>query len=153
MLQDKDVEKKQMQRGGTMMDGANISFEYVDENLLKGLDDFDVDKIKAKRFTELIPQEQVVLTLSYINSKVNEIESLVQKACSYNEQTFLDAYSGHMGAVMQQLKIFKKKINVQKFEMKKNKKIKSLTAEVDYFKNETIFFKELDKKNIDAMNE
>lgn len=38
-----------------------------------------------------------------------------------------------MDFVMRELRSFKKKINGQKFEMKKNKKIKNLQVEVDYF--------------------
>ena len=36
------------------------------------------------------------------------------------EKDFLNAYSGHMGMVMRELRNFKQKINSEKFEMKKN---------------------------------
>ena len=68
-----------MLRGGTMMgddaDGADA--KIVDENLLKSLKDFDVNKILDKRFTELIPPERVVLTLFMINQQVTNIDNLV----------------------------------------------------------------------------
>ena len=54
------------------------------------------------------------------------MDTLVQRACASNEKEFLSAYSGHMGMVMNELKLFKKKINANKFEMKKNKQIMNL---------------------------
>ena len=45
----------------------------------------------------------------------------------------MNAYSGHMGMVMRELRNFKNKINSERFEMKKNTQIKNLQAEVDYF--------------------
>ena len=74
------------------------------------------------------------------------IDNLVQKACAENEKDFLNAYSGHMGMVMRELRNFKNKINAQKFEIKKNKQIMNLQAEVDYFQEEALNFRELDKE-------
>ena len=104
MLQDITVEEKHMQRGGTAMEGAGFQFEYVDENLLKGLEDFDLKKIKSKRFAEMIPQERVVMTLYMINNQVDNIDNLVQRVCAESEQDFLNAYRGHMGMIMRELK-------------------------------------------------
>lgn len=72
---------------------------------------------------------------------MTNIDNLVQKACSENEKDFLSAYSGHMGMVMRELKIFKNKINAQKFEIKKNKQIMNLQAEVDYFQDEALQYR------------
>lgn len=65
---------------------------------------------------------------------------------SDQEQDFLNTYSGHMQFVMRELRNFKKKINGQKFEMKKNKKIKNLQVEVDYFQEEALHYRQLDKE-------
>ena len=51
-----------------------------------------------------------------------------------------------MRYVMQELRNYKNKINGQKFEMKKNKIIKNLQGEVDYFQEEALHFRKLDKE-------
>ena len=67
MLQEIALEQKHMERGGTMMDqSADIHVEPLDENLLTKLKDFDVKKLKTKRFAEMIHQERVVMTLYMI---------------------------------------------------------------------------------------
>ena len=51
-----------------------------------------------------------------------------------------------MGMIQRELKNFRDKINAQKFELKKNKQIKNLQAEVDYFQEEALHYRELDKE-------
>ena len=51
-----------------------------------------------------------------------------------------------MAAIHKQLATFKQKINNQKYEMKKDTKLRSLHAEVQYFQNEALHFRELDKQ-------
>ena len=65
----------------------------------------------------------------------------------------MNAYSGHMGMIMRELKSFRNKINSQKFEMKKNKQIKNLQAEVDYFEKEALHYRDCDKLNTDHIHD
>ena len=48
-------------------DGDGSQAQIMNEELLKNLKDFDINKILDRRFTELSSQEQVVLTLFLIN--------------------------------------------------------------------------------------
>ena len=83
------------------------------------------------------------------------IDSLVSRVCADSEKDFLNAYSGHMGMVMRELHAFKQKINAEKFELKKNKQIGNLQAEVDYFQEEALHYRDLDKeqqKHIEAVH-
>lgn len=48
--------------------------------------------------------------------------------------------------VMRELHQFKQKINFEKLEMKKNKQIGNLQAEVDYFQEEALHYRDLDKE-------
>ena len=118
----------------------------MSEELLRDLKDIDLQQILDKRFAELTASERVVLTLHMINQQVGNIDALVHKACGDQEQDFLNAYSGHMGMVMRELKQFKNKINAQKFEVKKNKQIKNLQVELDFFQEEALHYRELDKE-------
>ena len=93
----------------------------VDENVLRKLGDIDLKDILEKRFSEMNPSEKVVLTLHMINQQVTNIDKFVQSVCADNEKDFLNAYSGHMDMVMRELRNFKKRINAQKFELKKNR--------------------------------
>ena len=121
--------------------------------MLKGPQDYDEAEILEKRFAELIPAEKVVYHLSKINEQVTNIDNLVQKVCADSEQDFLNAYTGHMGMIMRELKSFRNKINSQKFEMKKNKQIKNLQAEVDYFQEEALHYRKVDELNSDHITE
>ena len=98
----------------------------VDEATLKKFNDLDLKEILDKRANELKQPEKVVLTLHLINQQVANIDSLVSKVCADSEKDFLNAYSGHMGMVMRELHSFKRKINQEKFELKKNKQIGNL---------------------------
>ena len=51
-----------------------------------------------------------------------------------------------MGMVMRELHQFKQKINFEKLEIKKNKQIGNLQAEVDYFQEEALHYRDLDKE-------
>ena len=113
--------------------------------MLMSLKDIDLKVILDKRFGELNAAEKVVLTLHMINQQMTSIDSIVQKVSADQEQDFLNAYSGHMGMVMRELRSFKLKINSQKFDMKKNKQIRNLQVEVDYFQEEALHYRDLDK--------
>ena len=81
-----------------------------------------------------------MLALFLINQQVANIDNLVQSVLANSEQDFLNAYSGHMDMIMRELRSFKVKINSQKFELKKNRQIKNLEAEREYFKEEALHF-------------
>ena len=57
----------------------------MNPELLKNLNDFDVNKILDRRFTELSNPEQVVLTLFLINQQVVNIDNLVQNCLANSE--------------------------------------------------------------------
>ena len=79
------------------------------------------------------PAEKVAVNLDAINEQVTNMDQMIQKVLQSSEQDFLAAYSGHMMHVSKQLRDFKKKINSQKFENKKNTQVKNLQDEVEFF--------------------
>ena len=105
----------------TVYEGDDMKRTKLDEKTIRALGDFDVASIMEKRAAELGPAERVVATLYFINNQVANIDKLVQKVVSESEKDFLNAYSGHMAMIMNELRNFRKKINAQKFELKKNK--------------------------------
>ena len=95
--------------------------------------DFDVEEIMKKRDAQLSHAERAALTLHQVNQQVDKMDDMVQQVLANSEQDFLIAYKGQMAQVHKQLAAYKKKINNQKFEMKKDSKLKSLHAELEYF--------------------
>ena len=130
----------------TVYEGDDMKRTKLDEKAIRALGEFDVASIMDKRAAELGPAERVVATLFFINNQVANIDKLVQKVVNESEKDFLNAYSGHMGMIMRELRDFRKKINSQKFELKKNKQIKNLQAEVDYFTQEALHYRSLDQE-------
>ena len=84
--------------------------------------------------------------LHLLNDQIDKMDDMVQGILASSEQDFLIAYKGQMSTIHKQLAAFKKKINTQKFEMKKDSKLRSLCAEVDYFQKEALHYRELDKQ-------
>ena len=81
------------------------------------------------------------------------MDDMIQNILASSEKDFILAYQGHMKEVHRKLAVLKKEISNQKFEMKRDKKLKSLKDEVVYFRNETLHFKELDKMSTNHIKE
>ena len=117
----------------------------VDEAVLRNLRDLDVVEILEKRATDLNTGEKVVLSVHLINQQIGAINEFIQKISAHQEKNFLNAYSGHMSMVMRELRNFKNKINSERFELKKNAQIKNLQAEKEYFQEQALRLRELEK--------
>ena len=58
-----------------------------------------------------------------------------------------------MNMVMKELQSFRTKINSQKFEFKKNRQIKNLQAEKEYFREEALYLKTVGQDQKDHIKE
>ena len=85
MLQDLTITSSLKAHTVVEHDGDGSQAQIMNEELLKNLKDFDINKILDRRFAELNNQEQVVLTLFLINQQVVNIDTLVQNCLANSE--------------------------------------------------------------------
>ena len=104
----------------TKIDIGKDNKPFLDEAILKRLQDVDALELTDKQEKDMTQAERVVYTIWNMNQGVNKLDQFVNGMKAAQEKDFLNAYSGHMGMVMRELRNFKQKINSEKFEMKKN---------------------------------
>ena len=90
----------------------------------------------------MIPEERVAFFMKELDSLVGMLNEKYDETSTKTIADWVMAYKSHMYNVYKELKEVKNKVQHEKFEMRKHKRIAALTDKVNWFESETLYFKE-----------